>query len=269
MEKFVVVTGAASGIGRSLVSEYLGKGLKVAALDRDEPALQALVAERSNTDLIVANADVTEREELLELAAKLAQDHGAPDIWINNAGITTLGAFEKVSPEDFDRVLAVNFTGLVNGTRAALSVMQRPRKGKIVNVASVSGVVPAPYMTAYTASKHAVVGFTRALREEHEQRHSPIEVLLVLPGFAKTKIMESREGFEFPKWLEWMIDSSQNVAHEIVEGVAASRKEIIPTFNGRMMLKAHRLLPDLTTRSSRILVARNWKELLGLHPIEK
>lgn len=260
MSDIVVITGAAAGIGRELAKRYLGRGDQVVALDVDAAGMGGL-------DCPCIEANVADGRLLTEVAGRIVREVGRPTIWINNAGIQTLGAFENITPGDFDRVMAVNFGGVVNGTRAALSVMKEPIRGAIVNMASVAGIVPAPFMSAYTASKHAVVGFTRGLRQEMELGHSPIRIVLVAPGFVKTKIMDAAGGFSFPEWLRFMVSEPEAVAQEIVSGISRGYTEIHPTVSGKALLKMYRLMPGVVGSSSRLLVAKNWKELLGLTKI--
>ncbi len=267
----VVITGAASGIGRSLAQKYLESGAKVAALDFDSAGLAQLETDCAahREHLKTYTVDVSKEDEVILLGSRIAQEFARPTIWINNAGIAILGPFERITSKDFDRVLSVNFKGVVYGTRAAISVMKEPVSGKIVNIASVSGVVPAPFMSPYVAAKHAVVGFTRALQEEMDQTFSPLKIILVSPGFVKTKIMTPQSGMEFPEWLQWMIEEPEAVAEEVIRGVARGKKEINPTAHGRFLMKMHRFAPDLVVKSSRLLVAKSWKELLGISPIRK
>lgn len=261
-QDIAVITGAAAGIGREMVTLLMKQGIYVVALDMNREGLQLLPC----TSYTVNVADAA---ELFQITEKIVKESGKPTIWINNAGITALGAFEDVSVEDFNRVIAVNFQGVVNGTRAALSVMKEPKRGTIVNMASVAGIAPAPFMSAYVASKHAVVGFTRSLRQELELSHSPIQMILVAPGFVKTKIMDAQGGFRFPDFLQFMVSNPETAAREIVDGILKGQAEIHPTPSGKLFIKMHRLMPGLLSRSSRLMVAKNWKELFGFTRINK
>ena len=256
MKAVVVITGAAAGIGHEIADLYLEKGASVVALDVDSAGLKTLKC-------LGIEVNVADGPQLMEAAQRITRDVGKPTVWINNAGIQSLGAFEDIAPDAFRRVMSVNFEGVVNGTRAALSVMKEPVRGTIVNMASVAGIVPAPFMTAYTASKHAVVGFTRGLRQELELAHSPLQIILVAPGFVKTKIMAPAGGFSFPDWLNFMVSEPDTIAREIVDGITRGHVEIHPTASGKLFIKLYRVMPELISKSSRLLVARNWKELLG------
>lgn len=252
----VVITGAASGIGRALVERYLERGDEVLALDLDQEGLQSL----SCATMMLDVQEATSFEGIREW--------GRPSIWINNAGIVRMAPFRKISLEEFKRVIDVNLMGVVYGTRAALEQMSEPSSGKIANVASLNGVVAAPFASSYCASKHAVVGLTRSLQEELAAEHSPIQLSLILPGFVRTKINQVPD-FPIPKWVEWMVEEPEKTAREIVEGIDAGQREIVPTTHAKLMKRLGGWFPGWTAKSSRSLFAKNWKELLGLEPIEK
>lgn len=261
-QDIAVITGAAAGMGREMVTILLDRGFTVIALDLNFEGLQLLPCTSFKVNVEIAS-------EVSDVAQKIVKEIGKPTLWINNAGITALGAFEDVSPDDFNRVIAVNFQGVVNGTRAALAVMKEPTRGTIVNMASVAGIAPAPFMSAYVASKHAVVGFTRSLRQELELSHSAIQMILVAPGFVKTKIMEAQGGFRFPDFLQFMVSDPETAAREIIDGILKGKPEIHPTPTGKLFINMHRLMPGLLSKSSRLMVAKNWKELLGFTRIGK
>lgn len=261
-QEVVVITGAASGIGRELVIKYVERGAQVVGLDLKIESLNSIQCRSFKVD-------VTQSQEVQKTAELISAEIGTPTIWINNAGITALGAFDDIGEPEFNRVMAVNFDGVVNGTRAALSVMKNPIRGTIVNMASVAGIVPAPYMSSYVASKHAVVGFTRAMRLELEMSHRPIQMLLVTPGFVKTQIMAPQGNYHFPNFLNFMVSDAAKTAQEIIKGIASQNPEIQPTASGKIFLNLNRIMPKYLSKSSRLLVARNVKEFLGVSPIKK
>ena len=258
-KKIIVITGAAAGIGNELAALLERQGAQVVRVDQNAEAL----AKFSQPKYIV---DVSNESAVLDLAANILKEVGRPDIWINNAGIALPGSFEQCSSADFNRVMAVNFFGVVYGTRAALSLFKEPARGIVVNMASVSGIIPAPFLSSYVASKHAVVGFTRSLRQEYEQGLSPLRFVLVAPGFVQTNIMSAGE-MKFPKWLEFMVEKPKETAAEISQGLIKGKLEIYPTSHGKRLLQMHRLVPSWVEKSSRLLTAKNIKELLGFEQI--
>lgn len=258
--KTVVLTGAAAGIGRSLTMALLERGAKVIACDRDEAQLSAFADECRKQGLALTPfpGDVTDSaamERLVNLPKTL-------DLWINNAGLAGLGGFLDVSPEEFDRVVAVNLGAVIGSTRLALRRMEKVGAGTIVNLASVAGHLAPPFMTAYATSKHAVVGFTRSLREELKMNHSLVRVVMVSPGFVDTAILSKGRRIGFPKWLEWALVSPEAASKEILRGLERGDEEIFPTWNGRLMLRLHRLFPRTLVRSSKMLLASSFPDFL-------
>lgn len=264
--KHVVITGAASGIGRSLAEHLLKAGAQVWAVDIDETALRAwsVEARKKGQKLHPVPGDVTQLATL-ESARRAATP---VDYWINNAGISGLGEFRRMSPAAFQKVIAINLDAVVNGSRIALEEMDAHGKGRIVNLASVAGHLPPPFMTAYAATKHAVVGFTRALREEMRLSGCAVKVSLVSPGFVNTAILAKGEALGFPKWLDWALVSPEKVAQEILTALARGEEEIFPTWNGRLMLRLYRHFPRTTVKGTKLLLARSFKDwLLNHYPL--
>ena len=183
-------------------------------------------------------------------------------VWINNAGIQKIGSFSEQSPELFDKIMGVNFSAVVHGTRDVLGRMNEQGEGVILNMASVAAHVPAPFMAAYVASKHAVLGFSRSLRAELQLLKSPIRCAVASPGFVNTQIIDRGHDTGFPEWLAWMLANPRDCAVEILNALASGRDEIAPTLNGRAMTAAFRLMPDITVKSSRILLTRGLKDFL-------
>jgi short-subunit dehydrogenase len=262
--KVVVVTGAGAGIGRALVQELAARDADVWALDIARESLDSLVLEMKKTGAAVrpVRCDVTAPRALDEAASQVAAVHKRIDYWVNNAGVAGLGGFLETSAEDFERVLDINLRAVVRGTRAALKIMEEAGGGKIVNMASVAGHLPAPYMSAYNASKFGVVGFSRALQEELRLKGSPVKMLLVSPGFVDTGIIARGAELGFPEWMTFLLSTPEKVAKEIVRGMASEREEIFPTLNGRLIRRMHKVFPTLTVRSSKLLLTRSFKDAL-------
>jgi short-subunit dehydrogenase len=261
--KRVVITGAASGIGRSLALKLVAGGADVWALDLDETSLASLTddATKYGHPITTRRADVTDRAALAKIRDEVVAK-GEIDYWVNNAGIARLGDFHEHGEAGFDQVVAVNLTGVVNGTRLALEAMEDAGRGRIVNMASIAGHLPAPFMTAYVASKHAVVGFTRSLAEELRLKDSPVSLLLVSPGFVDTRIIAKGEKMGFPEWLSFLLAKPDEVADTILAALPTKKREIIPTFNGKLMRRMYAVLPGTTVRSSKILLTKSWKDIV-------
>jgi NADP-dependent 3-hydroxy acid dehydrogenase YdfG len=188
--KVAVVTGAGSGIGQALGIELGRSGAKVAISDVDleglaytEQQLKAIGAP-VKTDRL----DVTEREAFLAYAEAVNEHFGKVNQVYNNAGIAFTGDIEVSQFKDIERVMDVDFWGVVNGTKAFLPYVIASGDGHIVNVSSVFGLFSVPGQAAYNAAKFAVRGFTEALRQEMTLAGHPVAVTTVHPGGIKTAI---------------------------------------------------------------------------------
>lgn len=185
-----VVTGAGSGMGRELAVQLAEAGAKLALSDVDTIGLAKTVriVESLGAEVISQPLDVTQREEVLAYADTVVEHYGRVNQVYNNAGIAYHGSFTQSGFKEFDRVMDVNFFGVVNGTKAFLPHVLASGDGHIINTSSLFGLLSMPGETAYNASKFAVRGFTEALREEMLVTKSPVRVTCVHPGGIKTAI---------------------------------------------------------------------------------
>jgi NAD(P)-dependent dehydrogenase (short-subunit alcohol dehydrogenase family) len=189
-----VVTGAASGIGRAIVGGFAREGARVVLLDINEKgAIDAAKEIRdSGGEAFSLALDVTRREDCVGVAKKIAADIGQVSVLVNNAGITRRNAFTadaETVVKDWQDILAINLNGVFNVTQAFLAPL-RASKGRIINIASIQSFMHlrTPSSTAYTASKHAVLGFTRALAAELGK--DGVRVNAIGPGFIETPLNE-------------------------------------------------------------------------------
>jgi NAD(P)-dependent dehydrogenase (short-subunit alcohol dehydrogenase family) len=185
-----VVTGAGSGIGRALAYDLARRGASLAVSDVDEIGLGETVRQLRVIGARVHDQrlDVTERSAVLAYADAVAAEFGVVNIVINNAGIGFSGDVEQLSFEQIERVIDVDFWGVVNGTKAFLPHLIASGNGHLVNISSLFGLLAMPSQSAYNAAKFAVRGFTESLREEMLVAGHPVEVTCVHPGGIKTAI---------------------------------------------------------------------------------
>jgi NAD(P)-dependent dehydrogenase (short-subunit alcohol dehydrogenase family) len=184
--KVALVTGAGSGIGAAIAETFARAGAHVYSTDRDPAAAEA-TAHRIREAGGRADAlplDVTSEAQCEDTARQVIASVPRLDILVNNAGIAQVGTAATTSGADFDRVLAVNTRGVFNVTRAFLPSMLERKHGVIVNLASIAGVIAVRDRFAYTVSKHAVVGLTRAMALDHAQ--DGIRVNAICPGRVET-----------------------------------------------------------------------------------
>ena len=196
--KVAVVTGAGSGIGQALAIELGRSGAKLAISDVDteglavtEERLKAIGAEVKSDRL-----DVTEREAFLLYADAVKEHFGKVNQIYNNAGIAFTGDVEVSGFKDIERVMDVDYWGVVNGTKAFLPHLIASGDGHVVNVSSLFGIFSVPGQAAYNSAKFAVRGFTEALRQEMALAKHPVKVTTVHPGGIKTAIARNATAVE-------------------------------------------------------------------------
>ncbi|MFI6429927.1 SDR family NAD(P)-dependent oxidoreductase [Rhodococcus oryzae] len=188
--KVVVITGAGSGIGRALALNLAQKGARLALSDFDSVGLAETVrqVEALGAEVRSDHLDVTQREAVLEYADAIAAHFGKVNQIYNNAGIAYHGEFEKSEFKDIEKIMDVDFWGVVNGTKAFLPHLLASGDGHVVNVSSLFGLLSMPGQSAYNSAKFAVRGFTESLRQEMLIAKHPVKVTCVHPGGIKTAI---------------------------------------------------------------------------------
>jgi len=239
---WVLVTGAASGIGRATALAFADAGANLVLTDINAAALQEVFAEVQGrgSDCVARPADVSSDREMRELAAWVRAEISASalDVLVNNAGIGYLGSFLDTPPDAWQRVLQVNLMGVVNGCRAFLPDMIRAGgKRRIVNVASLAGLVAAPNISAYAATKHAVVGLGDSLGLELRLKGAQVGVTTVCPGIINTQIAKVRanvattiDDAQYEHLTEYYTRQGANpevVADAIVRAVRSGRELVL------------------------------------------
>ena len=235
--KVAVITGAGSGIGRALALNLAAKGARLALSDIDSEGLaetarqaQALGAEVKSDRLNVA-----ERESVLAYADDVVAHYGVVHQVYNNAGITHNGDVEKSDFKDIERIIDVDFWGVVNGTKAFLPHVIASGDGHIVNISSVFGLIAVPGQSSYNAAKFAVRGFTEALHQEMLVAKHPVKVTCVHPGGIKTAVArnatvtDDQDAQSFAEFFDkrLALHTPEMAAATIVTGVARGRARVV------------------------------------------
>lgn len=196
--KLVAITGAASGMGRSLALECVRRGADVAIVDVDLDGLERTAREARSSRLgarvDAMRLDVADRAAIYAWAARVKKDLGGADAIVNNAGVSLSASVEKMRDEDFEWLMNINFWGVVNGCRAFLPQLREKPDAHVVNLSSVFGLIGVPTQSAYCAAKFAVRGFSESLRQE--LAGSSIHVSCVHPGGIKTEIVKRGRHYE-------------------------------------------------------------------------
>ncbi len=189
--KVGVVTGASRGIGKEIATQLARRGAAVALTSRSQSAADGVAAEMEAAGLRARGyaCDVALFQDAEALARRVEQELGTPDFLVNNAGIVNDKLILRMTPEDWNKVISTNLTGVYNVTKAFSPLFVKNRKGKIVNISSVIGLIGNAGQTSYAASKAGIIGFTKALAKELAPRG--ITVNAVAPGYIETAMTEN------------------------------------------------------------------------------
>jgi NADP-dependent 3-hydroxy acid dehydrogenase YdfG len=234
--KVAVVTGAGSGIGQALAVELGRSGASVAISDVDTEGLAQTEEQLKAIGAPVKadRLDVTEREAFLLYADAVNEHFGKVNQIYNNAGIAFTGDIEVSQFKDIERVMDVDYWGVVNGTKAFLPHLIASGDGHVVNVSSVFGLFSVPGQAAYNSAKFAVRGFTEALRQEMILARHPVQVTTVHPGGIKTAIArnagaaEGLDAEQLAKTFDRLARTSPRRAAEIIlDGVSKNRARVL------------------------------------------
>lgn len=249
-EQVMVVTGASSGIGLATAREAAKRGARVVLAARDQPALERVVGEirARGGDAVYVVADVADPEQVHEVAQAAIAEYGGIDTWVNNAGVSIYGLLEDTVLEDARRLFDVNYWGTVHGCLAALPQL-RQHGGALINVGSIASDRAMPIQGHYGASKHAVKGFTDALRVELQHEGAPVSVTLVKPGAIDTPFPHhARNLLEHEPRHPHPVYRPETVARAILFCAEHPRRSVTVGGGGRMNAMLGILAPDLADR---------------------
>ncbi|MBW4626035.1 MAG: SDR family oxidoreductase [Brasilonema octagenarum HA4186-MV1] len=187
-QQVVAIVGASSGIGRETALKFAKRGAKVMVAARSESGLQSLVEEiqRFGGEATYVIADVSEFEQVKAIADKTVAQYGRLDTWVHLAATGVLSPFEKITPDEFQRVVDVNLMGQVYGAMVALPHLKKEGRGALIHISSMQGRRSLPLQSPYCAAKHGLEGFLETLRVELQHEKLPISVTSILPATINT-----------------------------------------------------------------------------------
>ena len=246
----IVITGASSGIGLTTARMAARRGAKLVAVARNDDALRQLVQELSQEgrEAIYVAGDVASEEDMRHVAHAAVERFGRIDTWVNNAGVSIFGRSEDVTLEDQRRLFDTNFWGVVNGSLAALPYL-RSRGGALINLGSEVSEVAVPLQGIYSASKHAVKGYTDALRIELEAERAPVSVTLIRPAAVDTMfVLHARNYMDVRPKLPPPIYAPEVVADAILFAAEHSKRDIYVGAASRLMKSGGHHTPRLLDR---------------------
>jgi 3-oxoacyl-[acyl-carrier protein] reductase len=222
-----IVTGGTEGIGRAIALALGQAGAKVAVCARTASRVSSVVADLVGTgiDAIGESCDVSDEQSVARFVDFVSDRFGSVDLLVNNAGLGYARAVDEMRVTDFDEIMAVNVRGVFLMTRAVLPEMKRRRQGAIVNIASLAGKNGVAGAAAYSASKHAVLGFSKSLMLE--VRKYDIRVVTVCPGSVVTPFFEkSGVGLEHPERKLQPNDIAEAVVAAVLQPSRATISEL-------------------------------------------
>lgn len=250
--KVVIITGASSGIGKSLAELYISKGWHLVLAARRIERLLEFEKENPDAKILSVKTDVSVEADCSNLIEKAIERFGRIDVLINNAGISMRATFDQVELDVLQKLMDVNFWGTVYCSKFAIPHLVK-QKGSLVGVISVGGYIGLPGRTGYSASKFAVRGFLDTLRIEYMK--TGLHVLVAAPGFTASEIRKNAltadgtlQG-ETPRDESKMM-SSEECARRIVWAIEKRRRKIIINFvDGQLVVFVAKLWADLVDRA--------------------
>jgi short-subunit dehydrogenase len=248
-DRVAAITGAGSGMGRSLAIQLAREGCHLALADRNAASLAetALLAEGAAPRIVGAPLrvttrvlDVADRAAMFDWAAETAAQHDRINLVFNNAGVALSSTIDGMDYADLEWIVGINFWGVVHGTKAFLPHLKASGEGHIVNTSSVFGLFAQPGMSGYNATKFAVRGFTEALRQELDLMKCGVSATCVHPGGIRTSIAQSSRiasnmvGFMIESeqqgkddFEKFFITTADEAARTILDGVRRNRRRVL------------------------------------------
>ncbi|WP_433694495.1 SDR family oxidoreductase [Herbaspirillum seropedicae] len=248
-DQTIVITGASSGIGLATARLAAARQARLVLVARDAQALERVAAELDPSGRRVMHlaADVADLAALQAVAAQAVERFGGIDTWINNAGISIFGRHEEVSLEDHRRLFETNYWGVVNGSLAALPHLKaNPEGAVLINLGSELSDVAVPLQGAYSASKHAVKGFTDSLRVELAEQGARVAVTLVKPAAIDTPFTRHAKNYmDVQPKLPPPVYAPAIAAEAILVAACAVRRDIYVGAASRLFSSANKCAPAL------------------------
>ena len=254
-DKVVVITGAGSGIGRSLALKMYKLGAKLALNDLKKNALDETLSMIDNPENIYTETfDVSVKKDFDLFAKNVINHFKKVDVLINNAGIT-LGSYSvsETSIEKYEKVIGINLWGMIYGTLCFLPELRKQTESSVVNISSVWGLLGSPFQSAYSVSKFGIRGFSEALAAEEFCINSGVVVTSVHPGGIKTNIVRNIEGQSLTENQLKKLDAhfpttADKTANKIIEGITKKKTRIVIGPDAKLMYRLTRFSNRITMK---------------------
>ncbi len=249
-EQTIVITGGSSGIGLATAKMAAERGARVILFSRDGEGCRRICEEigRSGGRCDHVEGDVGSRDDVRRAVRVVIERHGGFDTWVNNAGVGAYARLQELTDEDHERLIRTNYWGIVFGSTEALPHLKE-NGGALINLGSISSEMPAPILSAYTASKFAVKGFTDSLRLELMHEEAPVSVTLIQPSGIHTPFgHHSINYMDHASQVPPPVYAPELVADAICHAAEHPTRSIMIGGAGRIMTMAAKLFPRLSDR---------------------
>lgn len=266
--QIIVITGASSGIGLATAKLAAKAGARLVLASRNDEALARLEKEINDDggQAVHVVADVAKREEVERIAQAALARFGGFDTWVNDAGVSIYGHLEDVSDEDHHRLFDTNFWGVVYGSQIALKHL-RANGGALVNLGSVASDMSLPLQGMYSASKHAIKGFTDALRLELEEQHAPVSVTLIKPTSIATPFAQHAKNYlDREPTLPPPLYKPDDVAQAILYAATHPVRDIYVGGAGKVMTTLNKNFPSVMDKVGSGMMTRMQMRDESAHP---
>ncbi|RZO86247.1 MAG: SDR family NAD(P)-dependent oxidoreductase [Oceanococcus sp.] len=256
--KVAAITGAGSGMGRTLALNLAGRGCHLALSDVNTEGLEQTVALLKDAGVKVTadKVNVADREAMYQWADKVVADHGKVNLIFNNAGVALASTIAAVSYDELEWILGINMWGVIYGTKAFLPHLEASGEGHVINTSSLFGLCAQPTQSAYNISKFAVRGFTESLRQELDVQKSCVSATSVHPGGIKTNIARDSRANQSIEQLtgktheqgvaefeKFFITSAEKAAETIIRAVQANKRRVVVGPDAKVLDVIVRLFP--------------------------
>jgi len=253
--KVVVITGAGSGIGRSLAIKMHESGALLALNDFNDKTLEETVHIIDDVNKIYSEVfDVSKKKDFDQFAKNVINHFGKVDVIINNAGIT-IGSFSAVETtmENYEKVVGINMWGMIYGTLAFIPELRKQKESSVVNISSIWGLLGSPYQSAYSTSKFGIRGFSEALAAEELCNKTGVVVLSVHPGGIKTNIVRNIEGQNLTETQLKKLDThfpttADETANKIIQAIQKKKTRLVIGPDAKFMYRLSRFSQRITMK---------------------
>lgn len=250
--KTIVITGASSGVGRAAAEAFAQEGCNVVLAARGKDALEetARKCRELGAVALAVPTDVSKAEEVQNLAQQALQFNGRIDIWLNNAGVLGTGVLEEMPIEIVDQIIKTNLLGYLHGAHTVMPIFKRQQYGVLLNNISIGGWLPAPYGTAYSASKFGLRGMVETLQGEVSDQPD-IHVCALYPGIQRsTGNMHAAKFSNFGTKIPPISFDPRELAQTMVETALKPQKEVYPDWSSVVFKTLYQLFPKLIVNTA-------------------